>query len=31
MEASGMKEPNYQRGGKFKIVPPDELARILKA
>ena len=30
MEASGMKDPDYKHGGKFKVVPPKELARILK-
>jgi uncharacterized protein (DUF433 family) len=29
MKASGMTDPDYQRGGKFKIVPPEEVARIL--
>jgi uncharacterized protein (DUF433 family) len=31
MEASGMKDPDYKFGGKFKIVPPEEVARILKS
>jgi hypothetical protein len=30
MAASGMKEPDYKHGGKFKVVPPEEVARILK-
>ena len=31
MHASGMNDPNYKHGGKFKVVPPEEVARILKA
>ncbi len=31
MEASGMNDPDYKRGGKFKVVPPEELTRILKS
>jgi len=31
MEASGMNDPDYSRGGKFKVVPPEEVARILKS
>ncbi len=31
MEASGMNDPDYKAGGKFKIVPPEEIARILKS
>jgi uncharacterized protein (DUF433 family) len=31
MDASGMNDPNYSRGGQFKIVPPAEVARILKS
>jgi uncharacterized protein (DUF433 family) len=31
MEASGMNDPDYRDGGKFKIVPPEEVARILKS
>lgn len=30
MKASGMNEPDYKFGGKFKIVPPEEVARILR-
>src|SRR6266487_3752898 len=26
MEASGMKDPDYKHGGKFKVVPPEEVA-----
>lgn len=29
MEATGMNDPDYKYGGKFKFLPPDELARIL--
>jgi len=31
MEASGMNDPDYNRGGKYKVVPPEEVARILKS
>lgn len=31
MQASGMNDPDYPHGGKFKVVPPEELARILKS
>jgi uncharacterized protein (DUF433 family) len=31
MEASGMNDPDYKRGGKFKVVPPEQLAQILKS
>jgi hypothetical protein len=31
MEASGMNDPDYKLGGKFKVVPPEEVARILKS
>jgi len=31
MEASGMNDPDYKSGGKFKIVPPAEVARILRS
>jgi uncharacterized protein (DUF433 family) len=31
MEASGMNDPAYKHGGKFKVVPPEEVARILKS
>ncbi len=31
MEASGMTDPNYKLGGKFKVVPPEDVARILKS
>jgi uncharacterized protein (DUF433 family) len=31
MEASGMNDPDYRCGGKFKVVPPEEVARILKS
>jgi uncharacterized protein (DUF433 family) len=29
MEASGMNDPDYKFGGKFKLVPPNDIARIL--
>jgi uncharacterized protein (DUF433 family) len=31
MQASGMNDPDYQHGGKFKVVPPEEVARILRS
>jgi len=31
MEASGMNDPGYKYGGKFKLVPPEEIARILNS
>ncbi len=31
MAASGMNDPDYKYGGKFKVVPPEEVARILKS
>jgi uncharacterized protein (DUF433 family) len=31
MKASGMNEPEYKLGGKFKIVSPEEVARILQS
>jgi uncharacterized protein (DUF433 family) len=31
MAASGIKDANYKHGGKFKVVPPEEVARILKS
>ena len=31
MEASGMNDPDYKYGGKFKVVPPEEVARVLKS
>jgi hypothetical protein len=31
MEASGMNDPDYKSGGKFKVVPPEEVARFLKS
>jgi uncharacterized protein (DUF433 family) len=30
MEASGMNAPDYKEGGKFKAVPPEKVARLLK-
>ena len=29
MEATGMNDPDYKFGGKYKRLSPDELARIL--
>ena len=31
MEASGITEPDYKYGGKFKVVPPETVARILNS
>lgn len=31
MEASGMNDPDYKFGGKYKLVPPEEIARILNS
>jgi len=31
MEACGMNDPDYKYGGKFKLVPPEEITRILKS
>ncbi|MFO0966865.1 MAG: DUF433 domain-containing protein [Gemmataceae bacterium] len=31
MAASGMNDPDYKLGGRFKVVPPEEGARILKS
>jgi uncharacterized protein (DUF433 family) len=31
MSASGMNKPDYKNGGKFRVVPPEEIARILKS
>jgi len=31
MQASGLKGPDYKRGGQFKVVAPEEVARILKS
>lgn len=31
MEASGMAEPDYKHGGRFQVVPPEQVARILKS
>jgi uncharacterized protein (DUF433 family) len=31
MQASGMNDPDYKQGGKFKVVPPEEVARILRS
>ena len=31
MQASGMDHPDYKYGGKFKVVPPEEVTRILNS
>ena len=31
MEATGMNDPDYKYGGKFKPVPPEDIARILNS
>lgn len=31
MQASGMNEPEYKHGGRFQVVPPEEVARILRS
>jgi uncharacterized protein (DUF433 family) len=31
MEASGMHDPNYKLGRQFKVVPPEEIVRILNS
>jgi uncharacterized protein (DUF433 family) len=31
MEATGMNEPDYKYGGKYKKIPPAELSRILNS
>src|SRR5437016_8591535 len=31
MEASGMNDPDYKYGGKFKAVPSEEVVRILRS
>jgi hypothetical protein len=31
MAASGMNDPDYKYGGKFKVLPPEEIVRILKS
>jgi hypothetical protein len=31
MEASGMNDPDYKYGGRFKMVPPEEIVRILNS
>jgi len=31
VEASGMNDPHCKDGGKFKVVPPEEVARILRS
>jgi hypothetical protein len=31
IEASGMDDPDYKYGGKFKVVPPQQVVRIIKS
>lgn len=31
MEASGMNDPDYKFGGKFKLIPPEEFVRIFNS
>ncbi|HEX3315677.1 MAG TPA: hypothetical protein VHR72_12330, partial [Gemmataceae bacterium] len=31
MEASGMNDPDYRLGGRYKSIPPEEMARILES
>ena len=31
MEACGMNDPDYKYGGKFKLIPAEELTRILNS
>ncbi len=31
MQASGMNDPDYERGGRFRVVPPEDVARILRS
>jgi len=31
MEACGMNDPDYKYGGKFKMIPPEEITRILNS
>jgi uncharacterized protein (DUF433 family) len=31
MEACGMNDPAYKYGGKFKLIPPEEITRILNS
>ena len=30
-EATGMNDPDYKYGGKFKLIPPEEMTRILNS
>jgi uncharacterized protein (DUF433 family) len=30
MEGSGMNDPDYKYGGKFRVMAPEEIARIMK-
>src|SRR4051812_16175489 len=31
MEATGMNEPDYKYGGKYRMVSPEEMVRLLKS
>ena len=31
MQASGMNDPDYKFGGKYKMVPPEDIVRILNS
>jgi uncharacterized protein (DUF433 family) len=31
MEASGMNDPDYKYGGKYKLLPPEDIIRILNS
>ena len=31
MQASGMNDPDYKYGGKYKMVPPEDIVRILNS
>ncbi len=31
MEGSDMNDPDYKYGGKFKVIAPEEIARIMKS
>jgi hypothetical protein len=31
MEACGLNDPDYKHGGKFKLIPPEEITRILNS
>jgi uncharacterized protein (DUF433 family) len=31
MEATGMNDPDYKYGGKYKLLPPEDIVRILNS